>query len=50
MTQTIQYSVIQINEVEARFGLQEIVENQFFREWQDISAWLGFLHETAFYS
>jgi hypothetical protein len=43
MTQTIQASAIQINELEARFSLQEIVDNQFFREWQDnlseISNW-----------
>jgi hypothetical protein len=35
MTQTIQASVIQIDELESRFGLQEVVDDQFFREWQD---------------
>lgn len=35
MTKTIQASVIQIDELESRFGLQEVVDDQFFREWQD---------------
>lgn len=35
MTQTIQASVIQIDELELRFGWQEALDNQFFREWQD---------------
>jgi hypothetical protein len=35
MSQSIQASVIQINELESRFGLQEALDNQFFREWQD---------------
>ncbi len=35
MTQTIQASVIKIDELEFQFGLQEVVDDQFFREWQD---------------
>jgi hypothetical protein len=43
MTQTIQSSLIQIDELESRFNLQEVVDDQFFKEWQDdlpaISDW-----------
>lgn len=35
MTQTIQASIIQIDELEAQFGLQEVVDDQFFRECKD---------------
>jgi hypothetical protein len=35
MIETIQASVIQIDELELRFGLQEVEDSQFFREWQD---------------
>jgi hypothetical protein len=35
MTKTIQASVIKIDELESKFGLQEVVDDQFFREWQD---------------
>lgn len=43
MTQTVQASTLQIDDLESSFGLQEIVDPQFFREWQDhlpeIGAW-----------
>lgn len=35
MTQIIQASVIQIDELESRFGLREVLDHQFFQEWQD---------------
>jgi len=35
MAQILQASVIPIDELESRFGLQEILDNQFFREWQN---------------
>lgn len=35
MTQTIQASMILINELESKTGLQEVRDNQFFWEWQD---------------
>lgn len=35
MVQTIQASVITIDELELRFGLNEVESDQFFREWQD---------------
>jgi len=35
MSQILQASVITIDELESRFGLQEVLDNQFFREWQD---------------
>ena len=35
MVQTIQASVIPIDELELRFGLEEVEDDQFFREWQD---------------
>ncbi|MGA9382346.1 MAG: hypothetical protein WBV73_26600, partial [Phormidium sp.] len=43
MTQTIQASIIKIDELELRFNLKEIIDNQFFPEWQEnlqkISEW-----------
>jgi len=35
MVNTIPASAIQIDELESRFGLQEVEDDQFFREWQD---------------
>lgn len=35
MVQTIQASFIPIDELELRFGLNEVESDQFFREWQD---------------
>lgn len=35
MVQTIQASVITIDELELRFGLNEVESDPFFREWQD---------------
>lgn len=35
MTQTLQASVIPIDELEFRFNLVEVEDDQFFREWQD---------------
>lgn len=35
MVQTIQASIISIDELELRFGLNEVESDQFFREWQD---------------
>ncbi len=35
MVQTIQASVIPLDELALRFGLQEVEDDQFFREWQD---------------
>lgn len=35
MVQTIQASVIPIDELELRFGLNQVESDQFFREWQD---------------
>ena len=35
LVETIQASAIQIDELELRFGLQEVEDRQFFREWQE---------------
>lgn len=34
MTQTIQASMVLIDELESKAGLQEVRDNQFFQEWQ----------------